>query len=146
MNIVCVDLFCGIGGLTHGLIESGINVRVGFDIDESCAYAYKTNNRNTKFFGEDVASVPGERIKEWFYGAEFSMLAGCAPCQPFSTNTIKASARIRHKTWPLLREFGRLIVETLPDVVTMENVPRLAQHQIFSEFVNTLNAKWVGDI
>ncbi|WP_443708045.1 DNA cytosine methyltransferase, partial [Ruminococcus bicirculans (ex Wegman et al. 2014)] len=39
-----VDLFCGIGGLTHGLINSGLNVIAGFDIDPTCQYTYEHNN------------------------------------------------------------------------------------------------------
>lgn len=35
-----IDLFCGVGGLTHGLIESGLNVIAGFDIDPTCQYTY----------------------------------------------------------------------------------------------------------
>ena len=30
-----VDLFCGVGGLTHGLLKAGIKVRAGIDLDTS---------------------------------------------------------------------------------------------------------------
>lgn len=36
-----IDLFCGIGGLTRGLIDSGLNVIAGFDIDPTCQYTYE---------------------------------------------------------------------------------------------------------
>ncbi len=39
-----VDLFCGIGGLTRGLINSGLNVIAGYDIDPTCQYTYEHNN------------------------------------------------------------------------------------------------------
>lgn len=39
-----IDLFCGVGGLTHGLIESGLSVIAGFDIDPTCQYTYEHNN------------------------------------------------------------------------------------------------------
>ena len=35
-----IDLFCGVGGLTHGLLDAGLNVIAGFDIDPTCKYTY----------------------------------------------------------------------------------------------------------
>ncbi|WCF28866.1 DNA cytosine methyltransferase [Xylella fastidiosa] len=37
-NIVGVDLFCGVGGLTHGLARGGISVAAGIDIDPNCQF------------------------------------------------------------------------------------------------------------
>jgi DNA (cytosine-5)-methyltransferase 1 len=41
-NIEAIDLFCGVGGLTHGLIKEGINVKAGIDIDEACQFPYES--------------------------------------------------------------------------------------------------------
>ena len=43
-NIGVVDLFCGVGGLSHGLKQGGLNIIAGFDIDKTCEYAYTHNN------------------------------------------------------------------------------------------------------
>jgi DNA (cytosine-5)-methyltransferase 1 len=66
-------------------------------------------------------------------------LAGCAPCQPFSPyrRGLDTSAE---EHWPLLREFGRLVRESLPELVTMENVPRIGSARVFQEFVEELRA------
>lgn len=40
MPVQVVDLFCGIGGLTRGLINSGLDVVAGFDNDPTCEFAY----------------------------------------------------------------------------------------------------------
>ena len=56
MDIIAVDLFCGIGGLTHGLTLAGIPVVAGFDIDESCRFSYETNNSAT-FICKDVSDI-----------------------------------------------------------------------------------------
>ncbi len=40
VSIAAIDMFCGAGGLTHGLIKSGIPVVAGFDVDETCRYAF----------------------------------------------------------------------------------------------------------
>ena len=43
-GIDAVDLFCGGGGLTCGLRQTGIDVRMGGDFDGRCEYAYEHNN------------------------------------------------------------------------------------------------------
>ena len=48
-----VDLFCGIGGLTHGFIKQSFSVKAGIDNDKSCRYAYEANN-NSLFIEKDV--------------------------------------------------------------------------------------------
>ena len=35
-TIGIIDLFCGIGGLTHGLKKAGLDVKAGIDFDKSC--------------------------------------------------------------------------------------------------------------
>ena len=46
-QIYAVDLFCGAGGLTRGLLDAGIKVRAGIDIDPFCEYPYEYNNDAT---------------------------------------------------------------------------------------------------
>ena len=116
-----VDVFCGAGGLSHGFVLEGFDVRAGIDIDPACRHAYETNN-GARFLERDVASVRGEHIRDLFAKGQPRILVGCAPCQPFSTySQNRADAK-----WKLLGEFGRLVAEVQPDVLTMENVPRLA--------------------
>ena len=45
MTYGVVDLFCGVGGLTCGLEEAGLDVVAGYDLDASCEYTYTHNNR-----------------------------------------------------------------------------------------------------
>ena len=131
-----VDVFCGIGGLSHGFVLEGFDVRAGIDIDASCRYAYERNN-GAQFLEWNVDKVKGDAINGLFAKGQPRVLVGCAPCQPFSTYTQKRT----DAKWRLLREFGRLVSEITPDVVSMENVPRLAGFQngkLFSNFLNML--------
>ena len=56
-KIYAVDLFCGIGGLTHGLKKSGIRVNAGVDIEKSCKYIYEKNNKNAKYIEKDIREI-----------------------------------------------------------------------------------------
>ncbi len=132
-----VDLFCGVGGLTHGLKKSGIIVRAGVDLDKSCKYAYEVNNK-AKFIGADISKVTGEQIKEYWKDDEIKVLVGCAPCQPFSTHANKVKGKEQGNKWNLLNEFIRLVSETTPDIISMENVTNLSNKQVFKDFVSQL--------
>lgn len=132
-----VDLFCGVGGLTHGLNQAGINIRAGIDLDTSCKYAYETNN-NAEFIGEDITHIKGDDFQKYWNDDEIRVLVGCAPCQPFSTHSNKVKNKENGSKWNLLNEFIRLVRESSPDIISMENVPNLSNKQIFSNFVSEL--------
>ncbi|WP_298339672.1 DNA cytosine methyltransferase [Ferrimicrobium sp.] len=136
--IRALDLFCGVGGLTHGLALSGIEVTAGIDIDPACRYPYEANNK-AKFIEEDVNELSASGVAAMIGGADFSMIAGCAPCQPFSTYSRTGRSNKRGGDWQLVKKFGRLVREAQPDLVTMENVPQLLEHPVFDEFLGCLD-------
>lgn len=136
-NVYAVDLFCGAGGLTNGLKKAGIDVRLGVDIDQACEYPYTANN-GTKILLKSVADLKPQEISGVLPGKGFFLLAGCAPCQTFSTYNQKAKPS--DKRWWLLKEFKRLILSLMPDIVTMENVPKLQKQEVFKDFVHNLES------
>lgn len=138
MKIGAIDLFCGIGGLTYGLRAAGIDVISGIDSDETCRYAYEKNNK-AKFVSKNIEDVTGCELNELFKDVDIKILVGCAPCQPFSNHQKDKGNRKQHKDWGLLNEFSRLILETKPDLVSMENVPILRKEKIFSDFIQMLD-------
>lgn len=137
-----IDLFCGIGGLSFGLKKAGIDIVAGIDLDESCKYAFETNI-NADYLSMDITELSGNEIqkKYWKDEEKIKILVGCAPCQPFSTHSNKNKNKQKNDKWFLLNEFKRLIGETEPEIVSMENVPNLANQQIFMDFVNYLEDK-----
>lgn len=139
MPNAAIDLFCGIGGLTKGLSLAGINVIAGFDIDNSCKFAYEKNN-NSIFINKDINDVTGEDINSLFGNEdEIRIIVGCAPCQPFSRYSLRYRKDGRKDDkWKLLYSFARIIKNTLPDIISMENVPSLIKEKVFSDFVNLL--------
>ncbi len=136
-KIVAVDLFCGVGGLTHGLVRGGIEVKAGIDIDASCKFPFEANNAS-RFIKEDISNIKGSDIKSLLSEGNYTLIAGCAPCQPFSTYSRSSRNEKYEAQWPLVLEFGRLIKQTKPDLITMENVPQLVDHQVFQDFLALL--------
>jgi DNA (cytosine-5)-methyltransferase 1 len=136
-NIQAIDLFCGAGGLTYGLRKARIAVLAGVDVDPACKFAYEENNE-APFCLRDVANLTGETLNALFAEGAVRLLAGCAPCQPFSTYSNGRKAHLSSK-WGLLAEFGRLVDELKPELVTMENVPQIARHAPFDEFLRVLS-------
>lgn len=135
---VCVDLFCGAGGLTHGLSGAGVTVVAGADIDETCKHPYEKNNCAAKFYLRDVSELTASEVASWFGDARLRVLAGCAPCQPFSTYAQRYHTKCSDR-WTLLNHFGRLASDIRPEFVTMENVPTVTRHSVFSDFLETLH-------
>lgn len=117
-----VDLFCGVGGLTHGFVLEEMSVAAGVDLDEACKYPYEHNN-DAPFIRRDVATLDGDDLRSWFAPNQPRVLVGCAPCQPFS----KYNQKNDDPKWKLLSDFGRLVDEVRPDIVSIENVPQLTQ-------------------
>lgn len=133
-----MDLFCGAGGLTHGFHLEGYAVTAGIDVDEDCRFPYEHNN-SAPFVRRDVGDLTAADIEKLFYPDEPRILVGCAPCQPFSTYNQKNA----DPKWRLVDKFADLITSVLPDVVSMENVPRLLDFQdgqVIDAFVSKLEA------
>ncbi|MFA6463733.1 MAG: DNA cytosine methyltransferase [Candidatus Paceibacterota bacterium] len=138
-KIKVIDLFCGIGGLTHGLIKEGLDVVAGIDNDSTCKFGYEYNNK-TQFIDNDILKITASDINKLF-GKEkeiIKVLAGCAPCQPYSKLNLND---ITEKQLEPLEKFAQLIEETQPDIVSMENVANLAvegKYPSFTNFIKTL--------
>lgn len=137
-SVSAVDLFCGIGGLTHGLQLSGIAVNAGVDIDKTCRYVYERNNQ-AQFILEDIRELSSSAVEGIFSGNTLRLLAGCAPCQPFSSHTRKNKSRDKDSKWGLITDFQRLVREICPEIVAVENVPSLQKQGVFTEFVSNLH-------
>ena len=138
-EIDVVDLFCGIGGLSYGMKSKGFHIRGGFDLDKTCRFAYEYNN-DAPFFYRDIKNVTKRDIKPLYEDGAVRILAGCAPCQPFSSYAFKNKEKDADK-YDLLYEFGRLVTEVKPDIITMENVPAIQSFKlknVLGDFIQLL--------
>lgn len=136
-KVKVVDLFCGVGGLTHGFIKEKFQVVAGIDFDETCSYAYEKNNKAT-FIHADLTKYSPKKIKKLFPKDSVKVLVGCAPCQAFSTYTQGSK---KNTKWKLLYSFGKIIEAIKPDIISMENVPNLLKYSggvVFHDFLRIL--------
>jgi DNA (cytosine-5)-methyltransferase 1 len=134
-KVYAVDLFCGAGGLTKGLLQAGIDVKLGVDVDPTCEYPYTANNGVT-FLCRSVDGLQADEVEAYLPNGGIRLLAGCAPCQTFSKYNRKASAT--DQRWWLIRHFSRLILQIRPELVTMENVPEITERGVFRSFLADL--------
>ena len=139
-SIAVIDLFCGIGGLSHGLIKAGLNVTAGLDIDSTCCYAYEINNKPAKFIKADITDYHSEELAKLYPEDTIKVLVGCAPCQPFSKYSMRyrKNGRGFYDKWKLLNSFADKVEKITPDIVSMENVPELEKEKIFQGFKKKL--------
>lgn len=149
-NFLAVDFFCGAGGTTRGLIDSGGYVIAGIDRDRRCAKTYMDNNINklvdyapARFLNYDVfprtedyeGGQRAELVAELdsllsYYRGKAPriplLFAICAPCQPFTTLSRKelsdARKKGRERDRNLLTEAADYISRYMPEMVLSENV------------------------
>lgn len=137
-DYVAVDLFCGIGGLSHGVQKAGINVVAGIDLDKTCQYAYEENN-NAVFINKGIEDIQSNELLELYPTDSIKILMGCAPCQPFSNYSLRY-IKDGHKDnkWRLLYYFLDHIEQVSPEIISMENVPQLSKEIVFNDFIEKL--------
>lgn len=120
-----VDLFCGGGGLTAGLKKAGFKVVAGVESNERVFSTFRRNHPDVHLITQDIREVKSTQIKKIVGNSQLDLLAGCPPCQGFSTLTAKYK-KFDQRNY-LINEMLRLIKDLKPRAVMMENVPGLAQ-------------------
>ncbi|WP_413943012.1 DNA cytosine methyltransferase [Bdellovibrio sp. HCB-162] len=137
-----IDLFSGCGGLTLGLKKAGFNVLAAVEIDDLAAETYRVNHKSTKLLHQDIRTIdPAVLRKELrLRRGELGLIAGCPPCQGFSTlRTRKKNVSVRDDRNNLMFNFLDFVSEFLPKTVMMENVPGLAKGKRLAKFISELN-------
>lgn len=140
--IKAIDFFCGAGGLTRGLLDSGIKVLAGVDIDKRLEQTYEKNNQPSKFYaiGIDEVDILEFRKKLGITENDKVLYAACTPCQPFSALNRQ---RDKDKKRELLLSFGEIVKKCPPDFILIENVPGLKNaygKEIYQQFLETIES------
>lgn len=140
---IALDLFSGCGGLTTGLKAAGFRVIGAVEIDELTAKTYKANHRAVRLWQADIRTLTAASLMRnlALKKGQLDLLAGCPPCQGFSSmRTRNGAIAVRDTDKNLLFEFLRLVRALKPKAVMMENVPGLAKDRRLRGFVAALKA------
>jgi len=136
-----VDLFCGCGGLTVGLKRAGFRVLGAMDVDPLSIKTYKANHRDVTLWEKDIRELDPQELLDalGLKKGGLDLLAGCPPCQGFSTmRTLNGALTVDDPRNDLLLEFERFVEALRPRAVMMENVPGLANDKRFEAFLRKL--------
>lgn len=134
LNLISFDLFSGVGGLTEGLRKAGFDTKYAFEIDKNASKAYLCNHKTTTVITQDIREVNLEDIKQKINGLELHLLAGCPPCQGFSSiRRLNKAKPVDDPRNDLINEYVRFVDFFRPYTIMLENVPWLEHDELFIE-------------
>jgi DNA (cytosine-5)-methyltransferase 1 len=134
-----IDLYSGCGGLSEGMRKAGFNILAAFDNDKDSVATYRLNHPRTTIFEKDIREVNTAEVKRLLRGKPLHLLAGCPPCQGFSSmrrlNRKRSARDVRNN---LILEYLRFVRDLNPLTIMMENVPGLVNYVLFKRVVSEL--------
>ncbi|AGP80484.1 DNA-cytosine methyltransferase [Alteromonas mediterranea MED64] len=135
-----IDLFSGGGGLSEGMKQAGFKINAAIEIDPIAAETFRLNHRGSKVIERDIKFVSSSEIlkQAGLQPGQLDLLAGCPPCQGFSSLTTKYRRDDERNS--LIKEVSRLVKDLSPKAVMIENVPGLIKKGgvFLSEFIDDL--------
>lgn len=134
-----IDLFSGCGGLSEGLRQAGFNVIAALEVDAQAAKCYTMNHRNTTLVQKDIRRVTSTDIIKILGDKELHLLAGCPPCQGFSSvRRLNKKKSARDPRNSLILDYLRLVKKLRPLTIMLENVAALKDYYLFKELTRSL--------
>lgn len=122
VNLNCIDLFCGCGGLSLGFEKAGINVLLGIDAWQDAITTFNYNHKNSKALCADLSTLNPKDIVSQLDGKSVDVIIGGPPCQGFSVAGKRIVDDERNK---LYKNFVRFVEFFKPKAFMMENVPNI---------------------
>lgn len=114
-----LDLFCGCGGMTYGLIEAGFNVIAGIDIWSNAIESYRSNYTHLGICADLKKLSPKKFSDVYNIDKPIDVITGGPPCQGFS---IAGKRKCNDPRNSLFMEFYKYIDYFTPKAFVMENV------------------------
>ena len=139
MKLYSIDIFSGCGGLSEGMHQASFKTKVAFEIDAIASRAYKLNHPDTTIITKDIRNVSVAEIKKALNGKTIHLLAGCPPCQGFSSiRRLNRATPVDDDRNNLIMEYVRLVKALKPYTIMMENVPGLIEYGLFKKAIKIL--------
>lgn len=140
-----IDLFCGAGGMSEGILQAGLKILFSSDINEDVEKTYRNRHKqlgyiqgeDTFFYRSDIRELTGEVIFNKINSLKnlskkcekIDVIFGGPPCQGFSRAGKRKSDDPRNL---LFKEYLRIINEVRPRYVVMENVVGLLDMKFYN--------------
>ncbi|MDE7420145.1 MAG: DNA cytosine methyltransferase [Muribaculaceae bacterium] len=153
-----IDLFSGVGGLSHGFKVAGFNVVLANEINPTIAESYRRNNPDTLMINVDIKDLV-DNFDRYINQFEFNkdllnhidVIIGGPPCQGFSMaggRIRKANEFIEDERNFLFKYYFKMIQKFEPSFFVFENVTGILSsnggdiiRQIISIFSDPNNLK-----
>jgi DNA (cytosine-5)-methyltransferase 1 len=115
-----IDLFCGVGGLSRGFQDAGVEIIASYDNWDKAIAVYNANFPH-KADKLDLSDAPA--AVEALRRLSFDMIIGGPPCQDFS----HAGKRVEKERADLTIAFALIVTGLHPPLFVMENVDRITK-------------------
>lgn len=122
MSFKVIDLFCGSGGLSHGFLEAGYDVKLGIDNWADAIKTFNNNHKKSKGIVYDISSISAKEISKLTGIDKVDLIIGGPPCQGFSIAGKRIVDDERNK---LYKSFVSFVNYYKPKGFLMENVPNI---------------------
>ena len=119
-NYTFVDLFCGAGGISQGLVQAGFQPLASVEINAIASATHLKNFPQCHHFCGDIENFSSQNWLQEIGSPEVHLVVGGPPCQGFSVAGKRDPKDPRNR---LFYEFVRVVSEIRPWYVVMENVP-----------------------
>lgn len=142
-TLSAIDLFSGCGGLTQGLKDAGFKVAAAVELNKLASDTFLENHPEVCLLNEDIRKIDIKALRKQLKlkKGELDLLAGCPPCQGFSTlRTNRKTVSVDDDRNNLMFELIKFVQEFAPKCIMMENVPGLAKGKRITKFVDQLQS------
>ena len=126
------SLFSGIGGIDLGFMQAGFDIVWANEFDKDAAHTYRHNFGDKNIVEKDIRQIDAYTIPD------FDVLVAGFPCQPFSS--VGFQKGFNDPRGMLFFEIARVVEAKRPQVVFLENVSNLIQHDDGKTFLAIYNA------
>lgn len=123
--------------------RAGFAVLAAVECWEAAADAYEVNHADVRLVRSDIRECDPVTLMRSLRlrAGQLDLLAGCPPCQGFSTlRTLNGTRPVTDQQNDLIFEFVRFAIAFLPKTILLENVPALATDERLARVTSILNA------
>lgn len=131
MKYSAISLFTGAGGMDYGVEAAGFETTVAIEMDAWCCRTLRHNRPQWNVIEGKIETVSSAELlkRAGLKRKEADLLIGGPPCQPFSKSSYWVNgdaARLKDPRANTLREYMRVLEDSLPRAFILENVFGLA--------------------